>query len=140
MPDGRIRQGQEDAFMRLKRLGQLSGEMEWAVNEILLVYRSRTSALWARVADLQRVGGHLSVQDSAWLIDAGHRYDEWAHWAKQDALQVGINSHSLILDVFNDNLTLGDCDTMLRRRKGTAKAIIERGLKRYALLAGRVAA
>jgi hypothetical protein len=140
MPDGRIRQGQEDVFMRLKRLGQLTADMEWAVDEILIVYRSRTSALWARVADMQRVAGQASTQDSAWLIDAGRRYDKWADWAKRDALKTGINTHSLILDIFNDSLTLGACDAVLRRRKGTSKAVIERGLNMYATLAGRLVA
>jgi len=134
MPDGRKRVPCYDAISRLKATGKLPPELERASNEILEVFKARVSGLLVKSQQFERVDQSINELEAEWLLAASQRYDRWATWAQERKAVTGINVHRLILDVFMDGWTLVQCDRRLRRRDGTAKLEIQKGLVAYALL------
>lgn len=129
----RLRGDPVDEYAEARRRAgdRLAGEKESAAREIRRVYGMVTAGLWARAVDMHGVRGR-SEPAAEWLASIHRdRYKPWADEMGRERLPV-------VVDWLVEEKPMASIDRERRQRNGTAAAVIDDALLRYAEISGTV--
>lgn len=137
-PAGVLRNMQRSIILALMESGRLKPVQARAGAEVALVYEAVTCVVAARTARYGETGCQ-GLSNADWppsLKAASQRYSAWAEWANRQAINPRYSLVELVQDVAIDGWGL----SQVRRRRGiderTALRWLQRGLWRYAVMAG----
>jgi hypothetical protein len=139
-PDRPARIKSRDVVLCLFEAGKLGEAQAQAAIEVRMVYEAVTSVVAARIARYGATGCE-GLSNADWppsLKAASQRYSAWADWAKAVSVTPRYSLVELVQDVTIDGLGMSQVTIRRGIHHVTALRWLQKGLWRYAVMAGWV--